>query len=313
MKEHAYQSIYVGAGVGVFRLYTCFEFIKVSSDSGVQVNSCFVIEKYNHTVLRQSSGSRTCLCACYCCLCYTKVSQQYQRQGFLVVSTQPRHNYLVVQQPALSTDKAAAAAGSSTLHPAAQGNSPVWPLHRHRATTAEGIIRNPRNGPSYDIPNTATTKAAQAAAVQATMSKLAAVDHVVRIEEEQQLYLLRQPRQGSPTQTLDHQNISARRGRSAVRTAISQSAIPASCPFLPVANIDADCGRNGTECVPYGVKMVQADHPTIIDISTQHKDKVLFCVIDTGLDPNTDFDPGILQSSKQGLFFHTCAACPSMS
>lgn len=46
---------------------------------------------------------------------------------------------------------------------------------------------------------------------------------------------------------------------------------------------DVELGRT-TEGTPYGIKMVQADDPAMIQISQKFKHKVLFCVIDTGLD-----------------------------
>lgn len=53
---------------------------------------------------------------------------------------------------------------------------------------------------------------------------------------------------------------------------------------------DGDLGRT-TEGVPYGIKMVQADDPGMIEISKKFNSKVLFCVIDTGLDrTNTEFN-----------------------
>jgi hypothetical protein len=53
---------------------------------------------------------------------------------------------------------------------------------------------------------------------------------------------------------------------------------------------DADLGRR-TEGVPYGIKLVQADHPDMVELSRKHRSKVLFCVIDTGLDrTNKEFN-----------------------
>eukprot|EP00775_Hariotina_reticulata_P011209 gene11209-11359_t len=47
----------------------------------------------------------------------------------------------------------------------------------------------------------------------------------------------------------------------------------------------------GPDGMPYNVKALQANHPVITDISRRFKSKVLFCVIDTGLDrSNPEFD-----------------------
>lgn len=46
-----------------------------------------------------------------------------------------------------------------------------------------------------------------------------------------------------------------------------------------------------SEGVPYGISMVQADTPEMRAIAKEHRDKVLYCVIDTGLDiQNQEFD-----------------------
>ncbi|WIA30248.1 hypothetical protein OEZ86_000338 [Tetradesmus obliquus] len=53
---------------------------------------------------------------------------------------------------------------------------------------------------------------------------------------------------------------------------------------------DYQAGR-AAEGTPYGVSLVEADTPTMLYISKSHKDNVLFCVIDTGLDrANPEFD-----------------------
>jgi hypothetical protein len=53
---------------------------------------------------------------------------------------------------------------------------------------------------------------------------------------------------------------------------------------------DADLGRRG-EGVPYGVKLVQADDPAMVVVARKFRSKVLFCVIDTGLDrTNKEFN-----------------------
>jgi hypothetical protein len=53
---------------------------------------------------------------------------------------------------------------------------------------------------------------------------------------------------------------------------------------------DADLGRR-SEGIPYGIKLVQADDPAMVELSRKYRSKVLFCVIDTGLDhTNKEFN-----------------------
>jgi hypothetical protein len=55
-----------------------------------------------------------------------------------------------------------------------------------------------------------------------------------------------------------------------------------SCP-LSNATPDKDVQlANVTEVVPYGIDMVEASQPEMIQISKQYRSKVLYCVIDSG-------------------------------
>jgi hypothetical protein len=64
----------------------------------------------------------------------------------------------------------------------------------------------------------------------------------------------------------------------------------AICPAgKPKNGPDSDTGRSG-ESAPYGVHMVQADTPEMIEVSKSFASKVVYCVIDTGLDKrNVEF------------------------
>jgi hypothetical protein len=62
---------------------------------------------------------------------------------------------------------------------------------------------------------------------------------------------------------------------------------------------DADLGRR-SEGVPYGIKLVQADDPAMVELSRKYRSKVLFCVIDTGLDhTNKEFN-----NASEWLLWH---------
>jgi hypothetical protein len=67
---------------------------------------------------------------------------------------------------------------------------------------------------------------------------------------------------------------------------------PLWVPHLDLLSPDACCLSDVATGMPYNVKALQADRPVITDISKRFKSKVLFCVIDTGLDrSNPEFDP----------------------
>jgi heme exporter protein D len=54
-----------------------------------------------------------------------------------------------------------------------------------------------------------------------------------------------------------------------------------SCPLLNTPDKGLQFA-NVSEVVPYGIDMVEAATPEMIEISKQHRRKVLYCVIDTG-------------------------------
>ncbi|WIA20356.1 hypothetical protein OEZ85_006187 [Tetradesmus obliquus] len=64
---------------------------------------------------------------------------------------------------------------------------------------------------------------------------------------------------------------------------------------------DADLGRRG-EGIPYGVKLVQADDPAMVEVAKKFRSKVLFCVIDTGLDrTNKEFNNATTSGCMPGF------------
>ena len=79
---------------------------------------------------------------------------------------------------------------------------------------------------------------------------------------------------------------------------------------------DADLGRRG-EGIPYGVKLVQADDPAMVEVAKKFRSKVLFCVIDTGLDrSNKEFNNASeLSQHRRHINKHICQAtvCNGMS
>eukprot|EP00775_Hariotina_reticulata_P010849 gene10849-11003_t len=86
-----------------------------------------------------------------------------------------------------------------------------------------------------------------------------------------------------------------------------------SCTYTPnPANPDFMLGRD-SEGVPYGVRMVQADTEEFIQLSKGVKGKVLYCVIDSGMDMDnkemphaTGCMPGIRTNGNRTTGFRLC-------
>ncbi|KAF6253799.1 peptidase S8/S53 domain-containing protein [Scenedesmus sp. NREL 46B-D3] len=64
---------------------------------------------------------------------------------------------------------------------------------------------------------------------------------------------------------------------------------------------DSDLGQR-SEGIPYGIKLVQADDPAMVHLSRKYRSKVLFCVIDTGLDrTNQEFNNATTSGCMPGF------------
>jgi hypothetical protein len=80
---------------------------------------------------------------------------------------------------------------------------------------------------------------------------------------------------------------------------------------------DADLGRRA-EGIPYGIKLVQADDPAMVELSRKYRSKVLFCVIDTGLDhTNMEFNNAsewlLCLGSKATILLRSSSSCSNSS
>jgi hypothetical protein len=67
----------------------------------------------------------------------------------------------------------------------------------------------------------------------------------------------------------------------------------ASCPAPPPDPLDPDADLGvSSEGVPWGIKAVQGSDPVIQQLARQYRNKVMYCVIDSGLDiSNKEFNP----------------------
>lgn len=105
--------------------------------------------------------------------------------------------------------------------------------------------------------------------IASTIAALAEVPGVENVEVNVAAHLMRKKK--------PFQSAAARTLQEAVNVA-------AMCPVSkPKNGPDTDTGKY-SESPPYGVRMVQADHPEMVMVSKDYAHKVIFCVIDTGLD-----------------------------
>jgi hypothetical protein len=73
-----------------------------------------------------------------------------------------------------------------------------------------------------------------------------------------------------------------------------------SCPASNVPDKGLQFA-NVSEVVPYGIEMVEATAPEMIEISKQYRSKVLFCVIDSGERQYLILQTSLPASSSKGL------------
>lgn len=132
------------------------------------------------------------------------------------------------------------------------------------------------------------TSAAIAAAEPAIAAALAALPAGVEVEEDAQVYMMGR----LPARSLLQDESEYIAGAAAVAGDVTLAAKADSCAALP------DSGMTGrlTEAAPYGINMVQGTDDTMIQLSKDFKSKVMFCIIDTGIDrTHWEFSKGELQ------------------
>ncbi|KAF8057743.1 ALG10 [Scenedesmus sp. PABB004] len=238
-----------------------------------------------------------------------KVAAAYRRNGFKVVHSRARPMpHLVVLPPAgggAGGGAVAAAAGQTSSAALAWVPGAPWPGYfaqlspggddppaGARGAAPSGAPRRAADlvRPTFVAPPPAGARAAAAAAADAAVAAaLRGVDGVIDAERSQPMYLLRDPPHPP--------------GLAARRRGLRGAAPAASCPVPTSGNPDIAAGTGTvSEGAPYGVRMLQADHPDVIALSRNFKQKVLFCVIDTGLDrTNPEFDPATTSGCSPGV------------
>lgn len=131
-----------------------------------------------------------------------------------------------------------------------------------------------------------------AAAVRAQAAQLQGLAGVSSVEINRQVFL---PTPIKPqlltgagdSTTAAATNTQSQQGSSSISGFIGlpDGTLADTCPLVSADDPDIDTGRY-SEGAPYGIQMVQADSNEAQQLSRRFQDKVLYCVIDTGLDIN---------------------------
>lgn len=218
--------------------------------------------------------------------------QQYQARGYEVRSTHPEYGFIKVAHPLAVTSEyqqgGRAAPMATNIPPWAMkqlralspGDNPAGPIYPHGPEAAARASVNPSADPELVAPTWSSAEVSVAAmpmastpSIASTIAALSEVPGVADVEVNVQAHLMRKKKFSSAARTLQEEvNVSA------------------MCPAVkPKNGPDTDTGKY-SESPPYGVRMVQADHPEMVMVSKEYAHKVIFCVIDTGLDrKNAEF------------------------
>jgi copper chaperone CopZ len=178
------------------------------------------------------------------------------------------------------------------------GDTASGPIYPHGAEAAARASVNPSADPELVSPTWSSAEVSVAAmpmastpSIATTIAVLSEVPGVESVEVNVQAHLMRK-----------------KKFSSAARTLQEVVNIAAMCPVVkPKNGPDTDTGKY-SESPPYGVRMVQADHPEMVMVSKEYAHKVIFCVIDTGLDrKNGEFSTSREYLSWVGLYpAHSC-------
>lgn len=224
-----------------------------------------------------------------------QVVAQYQARGFEVRSTHPEYGFIKVAHPLAVTSgmqQGGRAAPMANIPPWAMkqlrvlspGDDTTGPIYPNGPEAAARAAVNPSSDPEMVSPTwtsvsdspsgdsvavAAAMPMASTPSIASTIAALSEVPGVENVEVNVQAHLMRKKK--------PFQSAAARTLQEAVNVA-------AMCPVSkPKNGPDTDTGKYA-ESPPYGVRMVQADHPEMVMVSKEFAHKVIFCVIDTGLD-----------------------------
>jgi len=207
-----------------------------------------------------------------------QVVAAYKARGFEVRSVHPEYGFLKVAQPAAVTagvQHGGRAAPMANMAPWAMqqlsllspGDNSAGPINPRGAEAAARASADPEMVyPTWTSAgvSVAAMPMASSPSIASTIAALSEVPGVDNVEVNIQAHLMRK-----------------KKFTRSLQETVAASAI---CPVSkPKNGPDTDTGKY-SESPPYGVRMVQADHPEMIEVSKEFAHKVIFCVIDTGLD-----------------------------
>lgn len=230
-----------------------------------------------------------------------QVVQAYQARGFEIRSVNAEYGFLKVAQPMAVTTgmhqggRAAPMANippwatkqMRVLSPGDTTAGPIYPRGEDaaaRAASADPELVSP-TWSSAEVSVAAMPMAASSPSIASTIAALSEVPGVENVEVNVVAHLMRKKKHMTSARSLQEE--------------VSMAAI---CPATkPKNGPDTDTGKY-SESPPYGVRMVQADHPEMVMVSKEFAHKVIFCVIDTGLDRKN----GEFSTSRKSLASVPC-------
>lgn len=220
--------------------------------------------------------------------------ENLNQQGYVIRQKNSIYNYLVVEEPATTRTVRAAEvqAGAATRQAVRRDDSLT-------ASSAASISKSRQRGESRSVANSSPPPKPAVAALKAintARARLSDMAGISAVQHNPQVRLFGR----SGISNHRHQTTRDGRNRRRLNTA-------SSCPddtFERYAAVfdypDLVIGRS-SEQAPYGISMVQANFSVMEDISSTYKNKVLFCVIDDGMDPsNPEFSAGGCNSCSAG-------------
>lgn len=208
----------------------------------------------------------------------------YKQQGYIIRQKNSEYNYLVIEDPATSraVRTAEAQAAAATRQAAQQGVS----------SAAAALVAESRqrigSRPTADSRSPRDTAVAALMAINSAKARLSGVAGVSAVQHNPQVQLFGRFTPGS--HHLSAGTVARQRRRLNTATSCPDDTFEKYAAALGYP--DLVIGRS-SEQAPYGISMVQANYSTMVDISSTYRDKVLFCVIDDGMDAsNPEFTAG---------------------
>lgn len=221
----------------------------------------------------------------------------YNQQGYTIKQRNSKYNFLVVEDPATTravrTAEAQAAAATSRQAGARLVNETLISASRSSLLHARSGSKLPQTGavrgpiPPQSAAFRQSIPSAAVKAISKAKVRLSKIPGVAAVQYTPRVRLLgRTPGDKNAWPSTSGASKASRQLQST--PACAADTLDSYTEVYP----DLTVGRS-TEDAPYGVSMLQADDPMLVQIGSTYQSKVMFCVLDTGMDPtNPEFDTG---------------------